>query len=107
MSEQRLFIGITQSLMFCGHEWRDEERRLNKNDRCREDPENADSRHSDDMRFAHLDCIDLLDPELLSEEYEAEPHLVIVMERMKIDRDDIKARRLRIEKNGTPMRNRE
>ena len=95
----RLPLGISQSIMFSEHEWKDEERRLNRCDRYREDLENADSRHSDDMRFACLDCADLLDPELLSEDYEPEPHLVIVMERKRIDRDEIKARKLGIWKS--------
>jgi len=85
-------IGITQSLMFSGHEWKDEELRLHKHDRCRENLE-TESRPLDDTGFACLDCADLLNPELLSEEGEPEPHLVIDSERMMIERDEIMARR--------------
>ena len=81
--------------MFCGHEWKDEERRLHKNDRCRKEIK-EESMSLDDMELASLDSADFLDPELLSEEYEPEPHLVIVMERRRIDRDEIKARKQKI-----------
>jgi hypothetical protein len=88
-------IGITQSLMFSGHEWRDEERRLHRNDRCKNDLGNAHSRPLDDTGFAGMDCADLLDPELVEEEYEPEPepHLVIALEREMMEKDEIMARR--------------
>ena len=98
MRQRRLagIIGISQSLMFAEHEWWEEECRLNKNDRCRtEECEEEGSIRLEDLELGVLDPIELLNPELLSEESEPDPLSAIHIEKIMMDREEIRARRRR------------